>query len=154
MASWSEVREQAAELAAAVEERFAARKHCTVATLRADGSPRISGIEVQFEGDEVTIGSMPGAVKARDLQRDPRFALHSATVDPPEEDPTAWPGEAKLAGLAVATSATPATTGDGGAHTWRLDVREVVLTRIDAAGEGLEITSWHEGTGVRVRRRS
>ena len=149
MASWSEVREQAAELAAAVEERFAARKHCTVATLRADGSPRISGIEVQFEGDEVTIGSMPGAVKARDLQRDPRFALHSATVDPPEADPTAWAGEAKLAGLAVETSGD-----DGGAHSWRLDVREVVLTRIDARGQALEITSWHDGVGVRVRRRS
>ena len=148
VASWGEVRSQAAELAAAVEERFTVRKHCTVATLRADGSPRISGIEVQFEGDEATIGSMPGAVKARDLQRDPRFALHSATVDPPEEDPTAWPGEAKLAGVVVETG-----TGEG-AHAWRLDVREVVLTRIDAEGRALEITSWHEGRGVRVRHRS
>ena len=148
VASWREVREQAAELAAAVEERFVERKHCTLATLRVDGSPRISGIEVQFEGDEVRIGSMLGAVKARDLQRDPRFALHSATVDPPE-DPTAWPGEAKLAGRAVETS----SPGDD-AHVWRLDVREVVLTRIDAEGQGLEIASWHEGAGVRVRRRS
>ena len=147
MASWGEVREHAAELAAAVEERFTARKHHTIATLRADGSPRISGIEVQVDGQELTVGSMLGAVKARDLQRDPRFALHSATVDPPD-DPTAWPGEAKLAGRVVAA--------DGGddAHIWRLDLAEVVLTRIDAAGEGLEITSWHAGRGVEVRRRS
>ncbi len=117
MASWVEVRQQAAELAAAVEERFAVRKHCTIATLRADGSPRISGIEVQFTPDDVTIGSMPGAVKARDLQRDPRFALHSATSDPPE-DPTQWPGEAKLAGRVVETSGP-----EDGAHSWRLDVR-------------------------------
>ena len=151
MASWGEVREQAEELSAAVEERFAVRKHCTVATLRADGSPRISGIEVQFEGGEATVGSMPGAVKAVDLHRDPRFALHSPTVDPPEEDPTAWPGEAKLAGRVVATDAGDAP---GGAHAWRLDVREVVLTRIHADGAALEITSWHEGRGVRVRRRS
>ncbi len=88
MASWGEVREQAAELAAAVEQRFRARKHCTIATLRADGSPRISGIEVEIADDQVRIGSMLGAVKARDLHRDPRFALHSATVDP-SEDPTA-----------------------------------------------------------------
>ena len=147
MASWSEVREQATELAAAVEERFTARKHCTIATLRADGSPRISGIEVQFDADQVLIGSMLGAVKARDLQRDPRFALHSATVDPPD-DPTAWPGEAKVAGRVVALD------DQADAHMWRLDLSEVVLTRIDAEGAGLEITSWHEGRGARVRRRS
>ena len=148
MASWGEVRRQAADLAAAVEERFAARKHCTIATLRADGSPRISGIEVQFESEEVLIGSMLGAVKARDLARDPRFALHSATVDPPEDDPSGWPGEAKLSGLAVAAEERQDS------HVWRLDVREVVLTRIDAGGQQLEITSWHEGRGVEVRRRA
>jgi hypothetical protein len=147
MASWTEVRREAADLAAAVEERFTARKHHTIATLRADGSPRISGIEVQFGGDEVTIGSMLGAVKARDLQRDPRFALHSATVDPPD-DPSAWPGEAKLAGRVVETGE------QADAHMWRLDLEEVVLTRIDAEGQGLEITSWHAGRGVRTRRRS
>ncbi len=147
MASWGEVREQAAGLAAQVEERFTARKHCTIATLRADGSPRISGIEVQFEADQVLIGSMLGAVKARDLQRDPRFALHSATVDPPD-DPTAWPGEAKVAGRVVALDDRK------DAHVWRLDLTEVVLTRIDAEGTGLEITSWHDGRGTGVRRRS
>jgi hypothetical protein len=147
MTSWGEVRDQAAELAAAVEERFTARKHHTIATLRADGSPRISGIEVQFDEGDVTIGSMLGAVKARDLLRDPRFALHSATVDPPD-DPTAWPGEAKLAGRVVEIG------GREDAHMWRLDLDEVVLTRIDAEGQGLEISSWHPGHGVRVRRRS
>jgi hypothetical protein len=147
MASWDDVRQQAAELASAVEERFTARKHHTIATLRSDGSPRISGIEVQFDADEVTIGSMLGAVKARDLQRDPRFALHSATVDPPD-DPTAWPGEAKLAGRVVEIG------GREDAHLWRLDLAEVVLTRIDAGGQALEITSWHEGRGVQRRRRS
>ena len=146
MASWGEVRQQAAELASAVEERFTARKHHTIATLRADGSPRISGIEVQFDADEVRVGSMLGAVKARDLQRDPRFALHSATVDQPD-DPTAWPGEAKLAGRVVEAE------GREDAHVWRLDLAEVVLTRIDPGGQALEITSWHEGRGVQQRRR-
>ena len=148
MASWGEVRSQAADLAAAVEERFTSRKHCTIATLRADGSPRISGIEVELTDDEMRVGSMLGAVKARDLARDPRFALHSATVDPPEEDPTAWPGEAKVAGRAVVVEDRQ------DAHVWRLDVREVVLTRIDPGGQQLEITSWHQGRGVEVRRRA
>ena len=34
------------------------------------------------------------ARKARDLQRDPRFALHSGSDDPP-----GWEGDAKLAGV-------------------------------------------------------
>jgi hypothetical protein len=89
MASWQEIAEQAPELATAVRERFAVRKHCTLATLRNDGSPRISGTEVEFADGQLWIGSMPRAVKALDLRRDPRMALHSPTVDPPEENPSA-----------------------------------------------------------------
>lgn len=63
---------------------FAVRKHATLATLRRDGSPRISGTEVVFddEAGEIYLGMMPGSVKALDLRRDPRLALHSPTVDP------------------------------------------------------------------------
>ena len=64
-----------------------------MATLRKDGGPRISGTECQFEDGELWIGSMWKAVKALDLQRDPRYAMHSAT-----EDPEQWRGEAKIAG--------------------------------------------------------
>src|SRR5919198_6363126 len=95
MASWSEVEAQAPELAARARRFFDAFKHKTMATLRRDGSPRISGTEVEFEDGEMWIGSMSRAVKARDLQRDPRFALHSGSADPPH-----WPGDAKVAGRA------------------------------------------------------
>src|SRR5436190_12867334 len=101
MTTWQQFAEQAPELAARVRERFAVRKHCTMATLGADGSPRISGTEVEFEDGELRIGSMPGAVKARDLLRDARLAVHSPTVDPPEGRDAEWAGEAKVAGHAV-----------------------------------------------------
>jgi len=81
----SEVEDEAPELDAGV--------HTTLATLPRDGSPRISGTEVQFRDGDVWLGSMWQAVKARDLRRDPRFALHSASVDPP-----AWRGDATFAG--------------------------------------------------------
>jgi hypothetical protein len=149
MATWHEVRQQAPGLAREVEERFAVRKHATLATLRADGSPRISGTEVEFTPEAVALGSMPGARKAADLRRDPRFALHSPSVDPPEDDPSAWAGEAKLAGTAVDQGALPGTpSGD----RFVLDVREVVLTRVE--GDQLVIRSWHEGRGEQVVRRS
>jgi len=45
MVSWSEVEKAEPEFAARVRQSFESRKHKTIATLRADGSPRISGIE-------------------------------------------------------------------------------------------------------------
>jgi hypothetical protein len=149
MATWDELETQAPDLATAVRERLTGRKHHTLATLRRDGSPRISGTEVELSGGELWLGSMPRALKALDLRRDPRFALHSATVDPPEEDPRGWPGEAKLSGRAVEVSAA-----DADSHRFRLELEEVVLTRIADDGQALEITSWHPGRGVEVRRRA
>src|SRR5262249_2888142 len=84
------------EFAQRVRALFDARRHKTIATLRTDGSPRISGIEAVFEDGELVFGSMPNARKGADLRRDPRFALHSATVDPVEGSEAQWPGEAKI----------------------------------------------------------
>jgi hypothetical protein len=146
MSSWADVLAEAPEFAQAVRERFAVSKHATLATLRSDGAPRISGTEVEFSDGNVWIGSMPGALKARDLVRDGRFALHSPTVDPPQEDPSRWAGEAKLAGVAVEVS-------HDGAHRFRLDLTEVVLTRVETDPDRLVVESWHPGRGHEVRRR-
>ena len=148
MTTWQEFEGQAPELAARVRARFAIGKHCTMATLRSDGSPRISGTEVEFADGELRIGSMAGAVKAQDLLRDPRLALHSPTVDPPEGAPTGWAGEAKVAGHAA-----PRDSPDD-SHRFAIDLTEVVLTHLDDAGTQLVITSWHPGAGVREIRRS
>lgn len=136
MVAWREIEADAPEFAARVRALFQARKHKTMATLRADGSPRISGIETQI-GEQVTFGSMAASRKLADLKRDPRLALHSPSVDPPEDDPGAWVGEAKISGRAVPTE-------DG----FRVDITEVALTYLDG---GLVIESWHPGRG-HVRR--
>src|SRR3954463_5722653 len=93
MASWSDFAAAAPGLAARVQARLDAHTHKTIATLRRDGSPRISGTETTLRDGELWIGSMWGALKARDLQRDPRFALHSGSGEP-----DGWDGDAKLAG--------------------------------------------------------
>jgi hypothetical protein len=93
MSSWSDVEADAPELAARAREIFDAHKHKTLATLRRDGSPRISGTEVEFDDGEMWFGSMWKAVKALDLQRDPRFAVHGASGEPPD-----WTADAKVAG--------------------------------------------------------
>jgi hypothetical protein len=149
MASWQELDEQAPDFAARVHARFGVRRHATMATLRRDGSPRISGTEVQFADGQMWVGSMPRALKALDLRRDPRVALHSPTVDPPEDDPSEWPGEAKVAGRAIEVdNDDPADDS----HRFRIDVAEVVLTRV--TGDELVIASWHPGRGLQERRRA
>jgi hypothetical protein len=149
MASWAEVAAEVPDLAARVRSAFAAGRHATLATLRADGAPRISGIEVEFGDDgELRIGSMAGARKASDLQRDPRFALHGPTADP-GEDGAGWPGEAKVAGRAVETHRS-----DDGAHVFRLDIAEVVWTGLTDDRSALRILSWHPGRGLEDRTRT
>ena len=96
MASWNDVEKDAPDLAERVRARFTSAKHHTLATLRRDGAPRISGTEVVFNLGEAWLGSMSGARKAQDLQRDPRFALHSSTADE-----TLGDGDARIGGTAV-----------------------------------------------------
>jgi hypothetical protein len=146
MTAWRDFEQEQPAFAARVQSLFDARKHKTIATLRADGSPRISGIEVEFADGELSFGSMPGARKGADLVRDPRFALHSPTVDPPEGEPSGWTGEAKVAGRAV-------LVGDLGGEVegqlFRADLDEVALTKLTDAGDRLQIEVWRPGAPLR-----
>lgn len=151
MSSWAEVTSAEPDFAERVRRVFDAHLHKTMATVRRDGSPRISGIEVEFSEGEVFMGMMPGSVKVADLRRDPRLALHSGSEDPPKDNPGEWIGDAKIAGRAVEVT-------DGGrpsesAHRFRVDVDEVVLIRVGQPADHLEIESWHEGRGYQRRVR-
>jgi hypothetical protein len=160
MANWSEVEAAAPELAARARATLDAHKHKVLATLRRDGSPRLSGIEATIVDGELWLGMMPGSRKALDLRRDPRLALHSASVDPPSDDPSAWPGDAKLAGRAVEVDDPAllerlgAGEGGGGAHLFRVDVTEVVHTRVGEPADHLVIEVWDEGAGLRRLKRA
>jgi len=150
VAGWQEVVAADPDLADHVRRCFAIRKHATLATLRKDGSPRISGTEVEFDEDgEIYLGMMSGSLKARDLRRDPRLALHCPTEDAPDGDPSAWLGDAKIAGAGVEILDPEPPEGS---HRFRIDVDEVVVTTV--AGDLLVIRSWHPDRGVEVRERS
>jgi hypothetical protein len=146
MVTWHEVGSDAPELATRVEQALTRGKHMTMATLRADGAPRISGTELEVSEGELWLGSMPNARKALDLLRDPRVAIHGPTADPPEE-PTGWVGEAKVAGRAIEVPQ------DDSSHRFRIDVDEVVFTHLNDAGNRLVIESWHPGRGLEVVER-
>jgi hypothetical protein len=151
--SWEAFEQAEPELAARVRKLFDAGRHKTIATLRADGSPRISGIECEFVDGELRFGSMAGARKLADLDRDPRFALHGPTFHPEEGKEKEWPGEAKVAGRA--RRAEPATSEDGAPAgvTFLADVTEVVLTHLDEEATRLVIESWTPARGRRVVER-
>jgi hypothetical protein len=147
LASWAEFEAANPEFASRVRVLMASRKHLTMATLRSDGSPRISGTEVEFADGQLRIGSMPGAVKALDLRRDPRVAIHGPTDDPPATNAAEWKGEAKIAG-----TATEVESG-GTAHRFLIDIEEAVITHLNQAGNRLVIESWTETRGYRTIER-
>src|SRR4029450_8472733 len=103
MATWQAIQTDAADFAARVGRCFDAGTNKTIATLRRDGAPRISGSELQVAGGEVTLGMMGGSMKLLDVRRDPRVALHSPTIEPPKHDMSTWPGDAKLDGRLIET---------------------------------------------------
>ena len=150
VASWAEVVSAEPEFADRVRHLLTSHKHLTLATLRKDGSPRISGTELQIEDGNLWLGMMTRSMKALDLRRDPRLALHSPSVDPPEGAESGWLGDAKVAGQGV--EVTEGESPKRG-HRFRIDITEVVLTRVGNPPDHLLIESWHPGRGLEVRRR-
>lgn len=163
MARWQDITSSESEFAARVQALFKSRTHKVLGTLRKNGSPRLSGIEVTFSDGDVWIGSMHGSRKNDDLARDPRLALHVSSDDPPKDNPPAWNGDAKLSGVAqivddpqklrsmsgadAAGESAVEQPGDG--VLYRIDVTEVVLTRVAPTNDHLIIESWTPDRGYR-----
>lgn len=126
MTAWHDVERAEPEFVQRMRGLFDAHRHKTIATLRGDGSPRISGIEAAFEDGELAFGSMPNARNGADLRPNPRFALHSATVDPVEGSEAQWPGEAKISGRAIYAGST--TAGPDGTSSTPTSLRSCTPT--------------------------
>jgi len=164
MATWTELAAEAPDLAALTERRLVATGLMMLATLRRDGFPRVSPVEptiaddkLTLHGDRLWLGMMPGSTKSRDLQRDGRFAAHTATADKMVTE-----GDAKFWG--VATQVTDHDTlgklsddiyasvgyrfevGDFDAYDLDLLGASSVAVRDDA----MYVSTWHPGKGVQV----
>jgi hypothetical protein len=148
MATWAQFESEASQFAGMVRARFEAAETHILATLRKDGSPRVSGSEVEFKGPDLSFGSMPNAVKVLDLQRDGRCAIHAH----PNKD-----GDAKVAGIAIeviAQARNADITGSeppAGSHAFRLELHEAVITAVE--GDELVVRFWRPGLGIRTIRR-
>lgn len=154
MPAWQAIEQAEPEFARRVRSLFDAGRHKTIATLRADGSPRISGIECEFTEGNLRFGSMPGSRKGTDLKRDPRFALHGPTFNPVEGKEGDWSGEAKIAGRAVLVNQSPmGESSQPGADLFIADITEVVVTHLDAEATKLVVDSWRPNRGLRIVER-
>jgi Pyridoxamine 5'-phosphate oxidase len=152
---WRAVEQAEPEFANRVRGLFNAGRHKTIATVRTDGSPRISGIECEFTDGDLRFGSMTGARKGADLKRDPRFALHGPTFHPQEGKESDWPGEATIAGRAVPVGPAPTEQGDAQAdgEMFVADINEVVITCLNPEATKLIVESWTPERGLRRAER-
>ncbi|MFL4906493.1 pyridoxamine 5'-phosphate oxidase family protein [Streptomyces sp. MMS24-I2-30] len=153
--NWAAFSTTAPELASIAERRFGAFRHHVLATLRRDGSPRTSGLEVRFLDGELWLGMMPHSLKTLDLRRDPRFVLQAN----PGDGTDLGDGDVRVAGRAVEVE-------DPGVkeayvkeveppqpfHLFRAELTEVVRTYI-ADGTFLVTESWQPGRPLRTLRR-
>ena len=156
MPAWRAIEDTEPEFAERVHRLFDAGRHKTIATLRSDGSPRISGIECEFVDGDLRFGSMTDARKGADLKRDPRFALHGPTFHPEDGAESDWPGEAKISGRAVPAGpvATEESSSQADGEMFVADITEVVITRLNSDATKLVVESWTPGRGLRAVERS
>lgn len=153
MASWVEIESAEPEFAAEARVLMDQRTHKMLATIRHDGSPRVSGMEARFIDGELSFGSMPNSPKVRDLAADPRFALHSGS-----EEPEGWSGDAKFAGTVIevtdmaikaAYKDAAGTAPPGDYHLYKTDITEVVVIRLGDPPDHLVVRRWTPERGVR-----
>jgi hypothetical protein len=158
MASFAAVDSEEPDFAARVRATFDKHAHKVLATLRADGSPRVSGIEARFADGELWLAGMPRSVKFADLRRDPRMALHSGS-----DDPDTFTADAKISGRAVEVTDPAGLAGYAGTDVpdqaqpfelFRIDVDQVVLTALSEAKDALVISAWRPGRGITQTRRT
>ncbi|MFE9488683.1 pyridoxamine 5'-phosphate oxidase family protein [Streptomyces sp. NPDC006641] len=154
--SWEGFRSAEPAFADTVRTRFEQYRHHVLATLRKDGSPRVTGLEVDFRFGELWLGMMPDSRKALDLLRDPRFAVHAN----PGPDAEMADGDVRISGRAVVendpevlTRFIEETKPPEPFHLFRTELQEVVRTSVDAQEKEIVIQVWRPGTPVRTIRR-
>jgi hypothetical protein len=82
VATWGEFAAAAPELAATGERIFGAFTLAYIATVRADGGPRVHPVTITVHDGGLYAFLVQGTPKRRDLLRDRRFALHSFPLFP------------------------------------------------------------------------
>ncbi|NGO12265.1 pyridoxamine 5'-phosphate oxidase family protein [Streptomyces sp. HC44] len=153
--NWAAFTTAEPDLAKTAEERFGAFTHHILATLRKDGSPRTSGLEVRFLNGELWLGMMPNSLKALDLRRDPRFAIQAN----PGSGTEMAGGDVRISGRAIEVT-DPETVAlytqevepPEPFHLFRTELTEVVRTYVED-DTYLVVEIWKPGEPLRKIKR-
>ncbi|MDI3423842.1 pyridoxamine 5'-phosphate oxidase family protein [Streptomyces luteolus] len=129
-----------------------------VGTIRRDGTPRISPVEIHFVRHQLMLVMIAGSHKARDLDRDPRLVLQTPVTHPASPEP-----EAKLRGHVIdvdetqreATAASiEAASGWRPRNTWRFfAVTLNAANYIEWQEDEMTLSHWDNVNGLRPAER-
>jgi hypothetical protein len=148
---WSEFEVDAPSLAAVGRARLGDPGVILLATIRSDGSPRVSPVEPLFWNGQLWLSMGWGSRKARDVQRDSRVLVHSVVMNREGTH-----GEYKVRGRAVAET-DPSVHRDyaeevrrrigwspepGRFHLFRIDVEDVTFVRWDPETNDQFVSRW------------
>ncbi|WP_419944165.1 pyridoxamine 5'-phosphate oxidase family protein [Candidatus Poriferisodalis sp.] len=152
---WGEFAAECDDLASRMQARFESHLHAVMATLRRDGSPRMSGMEAPIRDGHLWLGMEHTSMKAADLRRDPRFGLHSAP-----ESGELQGGDARIEGEAVPADASELETFLRGHHheiddstsmaLFTARIARAVLVRVES--RHLVVETWTPASGLVERR--
>ncbi|PYV37798.1 MAG: pyridoxamine 5'-phosphate oxidase [Acidobacteria bacterium] len=150
---WRDFEAAAPELARLGRERFERTGVVLVATVRKDGSPRISPVEPYLVLGHLLLGMMWRSRKALDLLREPRCAVHSAVCDPNGSD-----GEFKLYGRALAIEDRRILEGNyqawwksqppGTYHVFTVEIDSAAFISWDTEKDKMTVKRWSATLGL------
>jgi len=151
---WSEMESAQPRLGAVGRERLLAPGVVLVATIRRDGTPRVSAVELLVTGGDLWLSMLWQSTKAADLLRDPRILVHSVVTSRDggegefkvrgtaraEHDPQAQLRYAQAVTAALGWSPTP-----GRFHLFAIDIGEVTFIRYDDSTGDQHVAMWPGG---------
>jgi hypothetical protein len=152
---WSDIEHTQPRLARLAQERLIDPGVVLAATVRRDGTPRVSAVEPFVLAGELWLSMLWQSAKARDLMRDPRILVHSVITS---RDGAG--GEFKVRGAARAeddpatqrryADAVAASLGwnpePGRFHLFAVDIGQVAFITYDPGGSGDQhVAMWPPG---------
>ena len=72
-----------ATLSENVKKLFLEPNFAHLATIMPDGSPQVTAVWVEMEGDRIVVNTAEGRIKPRNVRRDPRVAISIVRQDNP-----------------------------------------------------------------------
>lgn len=148
---WADLESEQPRLAELGKTKLAGPGVVLVATIRRDGSPRVSPVEPLFWQGNLWLSMGFGSLKAKDLFRDPRVLVHSVVTNPSGRE-----GEYKLRGRAMEVDDVIVQTAFsrevaqrlgwspevGRFHLFRIDIEDITFIRWDDATNDQFVTRW------------